>query len=338
MTTQYGYDHANYYVWRTPDGFSIHVSLRMVRELSAQISPSGETCGILLGRAMTTPFAATIADDFLVIAPSEDFETARSAAENDGRGLRAIGYFRSHHDSQMKLDARDLQTFDKWFNENGNVGLLIQVPRHGDSEAALFYWQDGQARPREFGFGFPFDAARLADGHPGWRFPDPLEPAEKAPLLSALRQTLETPAVAPSDGIRWARLLPTAALVVIAIIATQALLISKRTKPTESPATEAAKPAPASARVTPLGLQAISQPRQMEIRWNPVAPAILSAVRGTMSISGAGITDGIRFDTLALREGYIDYTPKANDLHIRFEVRAANGVATTESIQVAGLP
>jgi hypothetical protein len=76
----------------------------------------------------------------------------------------------------------------------------------------------------------------------------------------------------------------------------------------------------------------------MEIRWNPVAPAILSAVRGTMSISGAGITDGIRFDTLALREGYIDYTPKANDLHIRFEVRAANGVATTESIQVAGLP
>ena len=60
--TQHGYDPANYYVWRTPGGFSVHLSLQVVRELTAEIATSGDTCGILLGRSVATPFPATIAD------------------------------------------------------------------------------------------------------------------------------------------------------------------------------------------------------------------------------------------------------------------------------------
>jgi hypothetical protein len=242
----------------------------------------------------------------------------------------------------MKLGARDLQTFDRWFYENGNVGLLIRVPRRGDSEAALFYWQDGQPQPREFGFGFPFDATKLAGGHPGWRFPDPLEPEQEAPTRLA-HGTPEAPVVAPSEGIRWSRLWPTAALVVIGIVATQLIWNSRGPRGTASadssaPAATASATATASVAETPLGLKAASQPRQLQIGWNPAAPAVVAAVKGTMNISEAGVTEPVVFDAQALREGYIAYTPKTNDVSIRFEVTAANGSATTESIRVTATP
>jgi hypothetical protein len=279
-----------------------------------------------------------MADDFAVIPPSDDFESARRAAENDGRGLRGVGYFRSQGNGQMKLGARDLQTFDRWFYENGNVGLLIRVPRRGDSEAALFYWQDGQPQPREFGFGFPFDATKLAGGHPGWRFPDPLEPEQEAPARAALHQTPEATVVAPTAGIRWSRLWPTAALITIGIVATQVAWNSRGTASANSSAAEATAPATVPADETPLGLKATSQPHRLDIRWNPAEPALAGAVKGTLSISGAGVTDAVLFDSLELKSGYVAFTPKTNDVGIRFEVTAADGTATTESIRVVAIP
>lgn len=338
MNTQLGYDPANYYVWRTPDGFSIHLSLNVVRDLSAQIGGPDEICGILLGRSITTPFAATIADDIAVIAPSDDFESARRAAENDGRELRAIGYFRSQRDGNLKLGPRDLQTFDRWFYENGSIGLFIRVLRRGDSEAALFYWEDGQPKPREFGFGFPFDAKKLAGGHPGWRYPDPLEPAEAAPARPPLRQPPPEPLVAPTAGIRWSRLLPTAALIVIGITVTQVLWNSRATTSADSSGTAAATaPAMASATHT-LGLKADSQPHQLQIYWNRAAPAITSATTGTMSISEDGVTEAIPFEARDLREGYVAYSPRTKEVSIRFEVTAVDGTETTESIRVVAIP
>jgi hypothetical protein len=337
--TQPGYDPANYYVWQAPDGFSIHLSLHVVRELAAQLAGSEETCGILLGRSITTPFAATMAEDFVVIPPSEDFESARRAAENDGRELRAIGYFRSQRDGQVRLGARDLKTFDRWFYEDGNIGLLIRVPRRGHSEAALFYWQGGQPQPREFGFGFPFDAAKLAAGHPGWRFPDPLEPEQKAPARSAVHQTPDAVEVAPSEGIRWSRLWPTVALISIGIVATQVAWNSRGTASAHSaPAAEATAPATARAEETPLGLKVTSQPHQLEIRWNRTAPVVTAALKGTMSISEAGVTEAVPFDIRELREGYVAYAPKTNDVSIQFEVTAPDGAATAESIRVVAIP
>jgi hypothetical protein len=335
--TQLGYDPANYYVWRAPGGFSIHLSLHAIRELTAQIAASGEICGILLGRSITTPFSATMADDFVVIPPSEDFESARRAAENDGRELRVIGYFRSQRDGQLKLGPRDVQTFDRWFYEDGTIGLFIRSPRRGPSEAALFYWQGGQPQPREFGFGFPFDATKLAGGHPGWRFADPMEPEQEAPQQSPYPESPEVPVVAPLERIRWTRLWPTAALVVIAISATQVIWNSKGTASANSSQATPA-PAMASAYETPLGLKVNSLPHQLEIRWNRAAPTITAAAQATLSISESGVTETVPFEPGDLREGYVAYTPKTNNVSIRFEVKAADGSATTESIRVVAIP
>jgi hypothetical protein len=119
---------ANYYVWRAPGGFSVHLGLRVVQELAIRTAASGETGGILLGRSIPVPSPATMADDFVVIPSSENFESARRAAENDGGPLRAIGYLRSQRDGPLSLGPRDLLTFERWFYENGSVGLLIRAP------------------------------------------------------------------------------------------------------------------------------------------------------------------------------------------------------------------
>ena len=343
--TQVGYDPANYYVWQAPGGFSVHLSLRVVRELTAQIATSGEIRGILLGRSVTSPFTATMADDFVVIPASEDFEAARRGAEHDGRELRVIGYFRSQREGQLRMGPRDVRTFDRLFYESGNIGLLIRMPRRGHSEAALFYWHDGQPQPRDFGFGFPFDEAKLAGGHPGWRFPDPFEPEREAPARSAFGMGAEAPPVAATEGVRWSRLVPTMVLVVAAIVVTQKLWTRATTSASSAPITQADEPtAPTSASTgpsnyeTPLGLKVTAPPHQLEIRWNRAASAIAGAVKGTMSISEAGVTEAIPFDPRELREGYVAYTPKTNDVSIRFEVSGATGAAITESIRVVAIP
>jgi hypothetical protein len=332
-TMQHGYDPASYYVWRAPGGFSVHLSLHVVRELVAKVAASAETRGVLLGRSITTPFAATMVDDFVLIPQSDDFESARRLTEVARREFRVIGYFRSQGDGRLRLGTRDLQTFQRLFCENGNVGLLIRSPRGGHSEAALFYWQDGQPQPRDFGFGFPFDETKLAGGHPGWRFPDPFEPEEETPARSSVPKSADFPSGAPSEGVRWFRLLPTMALVIIGIVATQIAWNSRRTVPEDpAPAAEAA------VYDTPLGLKVTSQPHQLEIRWNRAAAAVTAAVKGTMNISEAGVTEAVPFEARELREGYVAYTPKTNDVSIRFEVTAADGVAITESIRVVAIP
>ena len=344
---QVGYDPANYYVWQAADGFSVHLSLRVVRELTTQVATFGEIRGILLGRSVTSPFTATMADDFVVIPASEDFEAARRGAEHDGRALRVIGYFRSQREGQLRMGPRDVRTFDRLFYENGNIGLLIRVPRRGHGEAALFYWHDGQPQPRDFGFGFPFDEAKLAGGHPGWRFPDPFEAEPEAPVRSAFGMGTEAPPPAATEGVRWSRLVPTMVLVVAAIVVTQKLWNSRgSTSANSAPATEAAESATAPAPLatgpsnyeTPLGLKVAAPPHQLEIRWNRAASAIAGAVKGTMSISEAGVTEAIPFDPQELREGYVAYTPKTNDVSIRFEVSGATGAVTTESIRVVAIP
>jgi hypothetical protein len=350
MDTQLGYDPANYYMWRAPDGFSIHLSLDLVRELATRVAGSKETRGFLLGRSVTTPFAATMAEAFVLISPFEDFESARlqvglaatfrRTAEDAESQQRVVGYFRSQRDGQLSLSARDMQTFDRLFSENGNIGLLIRAPRRGERDAALFYWQDGRPQPGEFGFGFPFDAKKLAGGHPGWRFSNSSQQEQKAPARSVARPAPEAPPlVAPSQGIRWSRLWPTAALVVTGIVAAQVVWNSRGTTSADStPAVEATQTSTAASYVTPLGLKVTSEPHLLEIRWNRAASAITAAAKGTMRISEAGVTEVVPFDPRELREGSVAYTPKTNDVSIRLEVTAADGAATTESIRAVAIP
>lgn len=358
MSTQLGYDPGNFYVWRASEGFAIHLSLTVVTQLNAQIARAGSDSepwqprGILLGRTIETPFRATVIEHFKLVPPSEGaeqpdaddalFEIACRMAEAETE-QRVIGFFRARRDGRLNMSARDLQTFSRLFCEAGKVALLIQTSRRGnESDAALFYWQHGGAHPRDFGFGFPLEAGQLASGHPGWRYPDPLDDTQTPPPpapLPAKRRAPAPPIPEPvsatgREGIRWSRLLPTAALVVIGISALEMATNSNRIV--------AAAPEPWAAVATPnekaLGLAVTSRPRQLEIRWNRESAAIAGCDRGVMKITEAAVTQAIPFDQRELRDGYLAYTPTTKDVSITLEVNGTDGSTTSESIRALAIP
>jgi hypothetical protein len=334
--THRGYDPSTYYVWRASDGFAIHLRLKMVAELNAQISLAGSEAagmrgmmrGILIGRTVETPFRTTVIEDFKLIAPGKDVGEDLESVEL-GKGQRAVGFFRAQPEGRLNMRQRDLQTFSRLFCETGSVGMLIRTsPRGNASEAALFYSQDGGVQPRDFGFGFPLDAAQLASGHPGWRYPDPL-----ADINVALVSAPQPPAKfsAPQEGIRWLRLLPTAALVAIGIGALQMATNSSRTVAAAPPPTEAVAAAG-------LGLTVTTHSHQLEIRWNRESAVIQASDQGTMKITDDGITESVPFDQSQLRDGYVAYAPKTSDVSIRLEVTGKDGDTTSESIRSVAIP
>jgi hypothetical protein len=283
-----------------------------------------------------------VIEDFTLLPPSEDprnpdsddalFEIARRMAEAASQ-QQVLGFFRSRRDGTLNMGRRDVETFSRLFCETGNVALLIQTSgRSNESEAALFYWQNGGAHPRDFGFGFPLDAEQLANGHPGWRYPDPLQapspvpsPLPEAPALA--RTTLPpAPFFAARESIRWTRLLPTALLVVLGIGALQLATNSKHT-------VSASEGNQAS-----LALTVTARQHQLEIRWNQQAAAIAESINGVMKITDGGTTEAVPFDREQLRDGFVAYTPRTNDVSIRLEVTGQDGGTTSESIRTVAIP
>jgi hypothetical protein len=360
MGTQIGYDPGSFYVWRASDGFAIHLSLKVVAQLTAQISrqvPESqptETRGILLGRCIDSPVRTTVIEDFKLVPHSQDanahpdcddalFEIASRIIE-PGNEQRVLGFFRAQRDGNLNMGPRDLQTFSRLFCETGNIALLIQTPkRGGESEAALFYWQQGGAYPRDFGFGFPLEAGQLASGHPGWRYPNPFDQTQPAapppPLQKPVAQAMApSPVSSSTNDIQWSRLLTTAALVVLGIGALQVATNSNRTSAAAPTATEATETSPAPSNETVLGLTVTSHPHQLDIRWNRESAAIAAADKGVMKITEAGTTEVVPFDQDQLHDGYVAYTPTTNDVSIRLEVTGKDGGSTSESIRSVAIP
>jgi hypothetical protein len=349
MSNPLGYDPGrNFYDWRASDDFAIHLSLQVVTQLNAQIARAGSESqpvglrGILLGRTIETPFRATVIEDFTLLPTSEGrgnhdsddalFEIASRMAEAASE-QQVVGFFRTRRDGTLNMGWRDLETFSRLFCETGNVALLIQTSGRGnESEAALFYWQNGGAYPRDFGFGFPLEAGQLANGHPGWRYPDPLQAPKPAPQLVSEPPAPErmTPpraqyTVAP-ERIRWSRLSVTALLVVLGIGALQLETNSKQTV------------SAAGGNQTGLGLTVASHEHQLEIHWNRQAAAITASSNGVMKITEAGKTQAVPFDQDQLRDGFVAYTPTTNDVSIRLEVTGQDGGTTSESIRTVAIP
>jgi len=365
MGSQVGFNPGNFYVWRVSDGFTIHLSLKVVTQLTAQISRAGsksqpgELCGILLGRTIDTPFRATVIEDFELLTPGEAaspdpaahpdsddaaFETACRMAEA-GNEERVLGFFRARRDGALNLSPRDLETFSRLFCENGKIALVIQTPRRGgESEAALFYWEHGGAHPRDFGFGFPFDAGQLASG-PGWRYPNPIDHAQPAATPTAtpapkpvVPDRTPAPASFSRDRIQWSRLLPTAALVVIGIGALQMATNSGRALAGISPAAETTANSWVPNNKTALGLSVKPGPDELEIHWNPESEAIAACEKGVIKITDARTTQALQFNRDDFRDGYVAYTPASSDVSIRLEVTGKDGGTTSESVRVVAIP
>jgi hypothetical protein len=140
----------------------------------------------------------------------------------------------------------------------------------------------------------------------------------------------------PREGIRWSRLVPTAAVVALGICALQLATNTNHSVSAAPSATGAASSI--QNKQTSLGLAVVSRPHQLEIRWNRESAAIADSDRGVMKITEAGITQAIPFDQRQLRDGYVAYTPTTADVRITFDVTGQNGAMTTDAIRAVAIP
>lgn len=191
------------------------------------------------------------------------------------------------------------------------------------------FWRDPK--------GQVFSAGRIVAEHPNWRLPEPRdvpEPARKPVQKEAGAER----STASQGRIQWLQLYPTMALVVILVGAFQLAIDSRHTVAAASGATESAQASTTSDEETRLGLTVIPHADRLEIRWNPKSDGIAASDRGEMKITDDGITENVPFDQAQLRDGYVVYGPKTNDVNIRLEVTSKKGVTTTESVRSVTLP
>ena len=190
------------------------------------------------------------------------------------------------------------------------------------------FWRDSQ--------GQIISAGRLIAQHPNWRLPEAPAPE---PARKPVRKEAGAERSTASQGrIRWLQLYPTMALVIILVGALERAIDSRHTVAAASGATESAQASTTSDEETRLGLTVIPHADRLEIRWNPKSDGIAASDRGEMKITDDGITENVPFDQAQLRDGYVVYGPKTNDVNIRLEVTSKKGVTTTESVRSVTLP
>jgi hypothetical protein len=334
-----------FYIWNAPGkSFSIHLSLNVVEKMTRELlraaieHPPRDISGVLLGHSLPEPHPATVVEEFVFESGQAMNEGSASTDDNDGiaemiwrlvreaeSGRHIVGFFRSQCDGPLSPSDLDLTNASRLRGETDNVLLLIRLLQSGESEAGFFYWQGSNTRYHGSTVPFPFDAAQLPSASLS-------EPRGFSPgLFEQFRLPHAIAAQAGGEASLWLRLLPTFALFGLVTAGIQMLWPSQKAEATQTAEL-------ATADTSPLGLKVVVQPKQLEIRWNLHSTQILAAEKAVVAITEGNVTEKMPIARQDLRDGYIAYTPKTNDVYIRFEVKGANGSSTTESVRVVAIP
>jgi hypothetical protein len=343
-----GFDPARFHIWKPPgNGFSIHLSLEVVHRLTQELrraaseNPPRDITGVLLGRARIEFQPSSVVEDF-VLDRGNEADRAQSLGDNTvsdtiwklvgaaGSGRHVVGFFRSQRDGLLIPNDWDLRNASRLFGEPDNLLLLIRFAKQGESDAAFVYWEPRKKEPYFSGPPFPFDLSKLA---PASEFAT--KSSDSLPLNDPHR--LPRPIPPPRTTVPfawepriWLRLIPTFGLFALVTLGTQMLWSSH--------SAEATAPEMLASSETPIGLTVTARPHQVEIRWNHDSAPIRSAEKAVIKILEGSLTEVVPVARQDLQDGFVVYTPKTNDVNVRFEVTGSDGSRTTESVRVVAIP
>ena len=337
-------DARRFYIWNAPGkSFSIHLDLEVVDKITRELlhaaigHPPRDISGVLLGRSMQASHPATIVEDF-VYASGQALDEGSSSSDDDTvaqmiwrlvrgaeNGRHIVGFFRSQRDGILAPNHVDLTNASRLRGEPDNVLLLIQLLQSGESDATFFFWDGVTTQYHGCGALFPFDSTQL----PAPSLIDGTHFSLGSFDLARAPQAVATHAAGGASS--WLRLLPTFALFALVTAGTQMLWLSR---PAE--ATQMAEMTTDDS--SPLGLKVTIRPQQLQIRWNQRSAPILAAEKAVLRITEGNVTEKILFDHEELRDGYVAYAPKTNDVYIRLEVNGPDGNSTPESVRVVAIP
>jgi hypothetical protein len=217
----------------------------------------------------------------------------------------------------QRLSESERSAFYAWAHAQGFTRLNASY-----EDLAEELWRDPK--------GNIISAGRIVCEHAGWR----VAPGEE---VTESRRKPTVPPFTSVNRAEWLRLLPTAALAIIMVGARQLVIDSQRAAALP-PSNQSTPPLEESGDRTNLGLTVTALSNQFLVRWNRASPAILASDHGVVKITENGITEAAPFDPAQLRDGYVAYGPKTNDVSIRLEVTGKDGAMTSESVRLVATP
>ncbi|HWB97204.1 MAG TPA: hypothetical protein VG672_10890, partial [Bryobacteraceae bacterium] len=190
------------FTWTFPGSpVSIRLHLEVISRLARLTSgnssgrPAGGQAGILLGSTSSDGSIEMTGCEPVIFENGNLHQALVHASRQiekrqPGSPEKILGYYRTHFQERLALEAQDLQIIDTCFQDPRNVFLLARPDEDGPANAGFFFW-DGNQVQSEFCFlEFPLDPAALPiDQVPRQAQPVPAEEPKQArsrwPALAA---------------------------------------------------------------------------------------------------------------------------------------------------------
>ncbi len=363
---------ATEFIWQSADQTTaIHISLDVVdgilhecmRGLGAVPKRGAEVGGVLLGSLTREGGTRHISlDDFEAVpieykhGPSYMFSDADAQlfAETmtrlqSGDGPRPIGFFRANTRDEMELSTEDVQTLGEYFGDPESVALLIRPFTTKPSVAGFVlpangHFVEGSAPLDEFLFRRreleEMLGAQSAPAGPRVPYrpfampaPQPAAVPQAAPtpintvaaaLQAAASQahprpiaTMPARAVAGKRRVWWSMIPLSSIFLAVGILLGIQATLTMRGVPSDP---------------YDLKLSLTKTSNNLTLSWDRRAPAIRSALRGTVFIEDGQVKMTRDLEAAELQSGSIVYMPSTTSVHFRLQVFPKERDSLTETI------
>ena len=321
-----------HYTWSFPGSpIQIRIALEVVERLREQLQSSHQ--GLLLGR-----FTGQITeiDNFTPLPSAEPPSASEVTAALpcvDSSDL--VGYYRGHHEGDLRLNEADIALARTLFPNPQQVFLLIQPAGTGPATATFFFWDEGTFSGDVSFLEFPLDSSLLA-----------IAEQQRTQNLARASQTKlpvdsDLPERVDRRHFHWRKVffgILCAALLVTAFLATMVALRVWPGNPAHNPrppisvaAVDPPSPVDMSTPI-PIGLQAERQNGDLRVTWNRASSAVRSAISGVLSVEDGTTHRKITLDSTQVRNANILYAPVTDQ--VQFELTLVGSEAVSESVLV----
>jgi proteasome lid subunit RPN8/RPN11 len=247
-------------------------------------------------------------------------EELLKSAERDPElaGMQAVGWYHSHTRKEIQLTEKDIELFECYFPQAGQIALVLRPHMFDPTRAGFFFREtDGsihaQSSYREFVITPPANTAApgplVRAEAPARRPQPPVVQIERTPVRAALATQDRSPRAWMAGAALGGALLAAAAVFWMW-----------------------------HASAAGLSLRAFDVGGQLRIDWDRNAPIILRAQSGALEIDDGPVKLHNELDRTQLRGGSLTYVRTSGEVVVRLLVRLPDQATATETTQFLGPP
>ena len=253
----------------------------------------------------------------------------------EDRRTYAVGYYRSHTRQGLGLSEEDLEIYNRYFSNAGNVALLVKPFATRASVGAIFIRERGSVWAEASYQEFPFRRRDLgAEAESGSESGGETEmPATSYPGLNHGADTIPAAEMEPKESTpvrprgkkmksSWIWIPLSFIFLLLGVILGFQIALSVNSK------------LPVSLQHDPYSLSLAVTPVEdsVHLQWDRNAPAIQSSTRALLNIRDGDNEKTVLLDSGQLKKGTIIYRRASGNLRFRLEVFARDRISVSETL------